>query len=520
MTVTHEPHNPALHKDYPRIFLRWKWLVLVCLVVIPAAAYALASRTRPQYSSSALVQVTGPAVDTSLFNQVVVPSSQDPELNAVARLVTTQRTADTAASLLSPPASDAHALLSKVSATADTTAGFVTITATDPSAARAADLANAFANAIVNNRTMDAKHQLTAAITSLAGQLALTGKADAVARQALIDQLQRLRAVRSAQNGTASVVQQAAVARSPTTPGVARAVVLGLIIAVLIAIGLVLFAESRDRRIRSPEEVETLTGLPLLGAIPTSAFGGTELSEADEEAFRTLRNSLTYFNIDRRISSVLITSPVKEDGKTTVATNLAVAMARAGKDVILVEADLRRPAASLRFGIGQSIGLGAVLVDELSLGDALTEVQTPGQGTGRLRIVPAGPTPPNPSELIGSQRMRVLIRELESIADLVILDSTPLLTVSDSLPLLEIVSGIVLIARVDSTSHESIVRLRRVVANAGGEALGVVATGVSGTGLYTGYGYGYGYTPDRNGKPAAGTAEEDLVAPDRQREQA
>jgi non-specific protein-tyrosine kinase len=517
MSVQTETQNPTLQRDYPRIFWRWKWLVIACVVVIPLAAYAIASRTQAEYSSNTLVQVSGPAVDTSLFTTFVVPTPQDAVLRSVARLVSTAATARKAAGYLHPPPPDPLALLHKVSATADVSAGFITVTATDPVPQRAADIANAFARAVVNNRIQDAVAQLTQAIGQLTHQLAQTQKSDVQGRLQLSDQLERFQALKAAQGNNARIVEPAVAATSPSTPGVVRAVVLGLIIAILIAVGLVLFAESRDRRIRAPEEVEGLTGLPLLGAIPTSAFSGEELTHLDEEAFRTLRNSLTYFNIDRRISSVLITSPVKEDGKTTVATNLAVAMARAGKDVILVEADLRRPAAALRFGIAQSIGLGAVLVDEMSLGDALTEVPVPGRGAGRLRIVPAGPTPPNPSELIGSQRMRVLIRELESIADLVLLDSTPLLTVSDSLPLLEAVSGVVLIARVNSTTHESLIRLRRIVATAGGEALGVVATGVSGGGLYTGYGYGYGYTAESNGAGDAAAADDLAARSDRPR---
>jgi capsular exopolysaccharide synthesis family protein len=263
-----------------------------------------------------------------------------------------------------------------------------------------------------------------------------------------------------------------------------------VIVALLLAFGAVALAQGADRKIRDPSELEELTGKPLLSAVPRSAFGDEPNDGAAEEAFQTLRASLTYFNVDREVKSVLITSPAQGDGKTTVATNLARAMARAGKDVILVDADLRRPQVAWRFHVPGAAGLGGVLVAETGLAQAFVEPEADTLA-GRLRVLPAGPPPPNPSELLSSQRMTRLLVKLMGMCDLVIVDSTPLLTVSDSLPLVEVVSGTVLIARVNETSKDAVKRLQNVIANAGGTLLGSVATGTAATALYGGYGYGY-----------------------------
>ncbi|MGI8559319.1 MAG: polysaccharide biosynthesis tyrosine autokinase [Solirubrobacteraceae bacterium] len=482
-------------RDFLTALWRWKFLVAACLVSLPLAAYRLASGTRPQYQSSVLMQIQGPPVDTSPFATVQSNTTPESVVLSAARLITTSAVADAAAAHLSPEPADPRALLNQVTATPDTAGGFITITVKDGNPQRAGDIANAFAQAVVEGRTREAVSQLDSAIGQLVKQVAGLRPGDVQGRNQLSQQLQRFRALRAAQGSNASIVEPAVAGMRSSALGVTRAVLLGLLIAALIAIGLVLLAERVDRKIRNPADLEAITSLPLLSAIPPTAFANLDDgTPADIEAFRTLRAALTYFNIDRRISSVLITSAGKQEGKTTVSINLALAMARAGKDVILVDVDFRRPAAAQRLGITPSVGLGSVLVDTLSLEDALKDVPSPGLSGGRLRVLPAGPPPPNPSELIGSQRMHTLVAELEDIADVVILDSAPLLVVSDSLPLLEAVSGIVLIARINRTHRAALTRLGQVITSAGGNALGVVATDAASGGLYGGYGYGSGYS--------------------------
>jgi capsular exopolysaccharide synthesis family protein len=266
------------------------------------------------------------------------------------------------------------------------------------------------------------------------------------------------------------------------------------VIALLLGVLLAFLRERLDLRIRSPHELEELTGLPLLTSLPESAFPDQAPSSAEGEAFQTLRASLTYYNVDRPLRTIIVASPQKGDGKTTVATNLAVSLARGGKDVILVDADLRRPQVASRLGVTAETGLAAVLSDQATADETLIDVHVVTDGT--LRVLPAGPPPPNPSELLSSDRARALILELGQKADIVVIDSTPILPVSDVLPLLREATGVVAVSKLGKTNRESMRRFLEVVTMAGGTVLGLVATNARAGGLYDGYGYGYGgYEP-------------------------
>jgi len=491
-------------RAYLKVLWRWKFLILAIVVVIPSAVYVWVSGQPKQYQSNALLQVQPLAVDTSLFN-TYAPAPQAQTLLSAARLITTTGVAQAAAEELREPRSSAGKLLSQVTATADVEADFVTIVAQSSTGARAAEVANAFAAAVVTTRTEQAVGRLNGTISNVADQLKQLPRNDPEPRRQLSEQLQRLRALRAAQGSNARIVEPAVASPIPVSPKVTRTVVLSGIVALLLAFGAVVLAQGADRKIRDPVELEELTDRPLLSAVPQSAFGDLQTSGAGEEAFQTLRASLTYFNIDRPMESVLVSSPSQGDGKTTVATNLARAMARAGKDVILVDGDLRRPQVASRFHVHATAGLGGVLVGETSLEDAFVELEPESAGGGRLRALPAGPPPPNPSELLASERMKLLLDELVAISDLVIIDSTPLLTVSDSLPLIEFVSGVVAVARLNTTSKDAIRRLEQMIANAGGTLLGSVATGAAAAGLYGGYGsYGYRQKPAPNGSSPEG----------------
>jgi capsular exopolysaccharide synthesis family protein len=256
--------------------------------------------------------------------------------------------------------------------------------------------------------------------------------------------------------------------------------------------------------VRDPKEIEEMFGRPILGAIPQTR--GLELPEAGPavldppaaEAFRMLRANLRYFNIDRDVQSVLVTSAAPADGKTTVAWNLATTAAGAGESVLLVEADLRHPRLASRLGLLGSPGLSTVLAGQAELDEVVQEMpvgdRAGGGGVRTLEVVLAGPLPPNPSDLLESDRMRQVLAAAERRYDLVVVDTPPTSIVSDAIPIIEQVGGVIVVGRLAKTTREGAMHLRNQLRNLDAQVLGVVVNGIgSEPGGYDGYGYAYGY---------------------------
>lgn len=481
-------------RHYFKVFWRWKLIFLATVVVLPVGAYLLSKSNSKIYAASILMQVQA-VPDIALLGAPSVAAPNEQVLESAARLVRTRAVAGEVAKRLDPPGNP-RSLLSAVSVTPDVKAGFLTLTGSAASPQRAADVANAFGEVIVDRRRRGAIARFNNAINQLQSQLDAFPASDRLGRRQLSEELQRLRALKAAQDAHAQVIESAVPSSAPVSPRPVRTAVLAFMAALLLGIGLVFLAENIDRRIRNIGELEEMTGLPMLAVVPRAAFSEPVGTRAHEEQFQMLRASLTYFNIDRVVSTVMVTSPLQGDGKTTVATNLAHAFAKAGKDVILVDADLRRPRIAARLGIEPGAGLGAVLVGEQKLGDVLVDSPIKSvTGAGRLRVLPAGPMPPNPSELLASERLRNVMTELKKSSEIVVIDTSPVVTVSDAIPLVDQVAGIVVVARLNSTTRDALGRLQRVLAAAHGQILGVVASDATGTMIY-GYGYYSGYSDE------------------------
>jgi succinoglycan biosynthesis transport protein ExoP len=347
-------------RTYLRIFWRWKLLFAAFVVLIPLGAFVYEHRKPRVYESSTLIAPQ--AVSSGPAGVAIAPVAN---LAAVAQLVTTTPVIDTADRLLNqPPGSFSGG----VSATPNTNTGFLTISAQDQNPARAAAIANAFAAALANRQAAQANSQIDQQVRALRRQLAATPRSDPGARVTVKQQIAQLQGLHSSAISAAQVIQAAVASHTPVAPKTRRAVELALVIALLLGVGAVLIAENADRRLRTPEDVENLTGWPLLAPIPPIAFSPEELDDPGaEEAFQMLRGALTYFNVERKLGSVAVVSATVGDGKTTVAVGLAVATARAGKRAILVDADLRHPQVGARLGLSATAGLGAVLAGEREL---------------------------------------------------------------------------------------------------------------------------------------------------------
>jgi succinoglycan biosynthesis transport protein ExoP len=478
------PESTGTHQD-PRtifkVFWRWKALFVVVLVIPPIVAYLLEHGKPKSYRSSVVVSLQQAP---GLTGQ----STTSQNVLTVARLITTTGTARAAAGFLQPPASSG-ALLGAVSVSADTDTGFITISAVDRVPARAAAIANAFASALSAQQTNTAVAQLDSQISVLQRQLAALPRSDAATRSTVTQQIAQLQGLKGAQGQNAKVVERAVPSGTPIGNSVRRDVEIGIVIGLLLAIGVVLVAENSDRRLRNADDLDDMLGIPMLGTIPRAAFSTRRHSpERAEEAFQMLRASLTYFNVDERLASVMIVSPGAEEGKTTVAIGLAKAAALAGRRVILLDADLRRPQVAPRLGLEATIGLGQVLAGEAALSSSLVDIPIDAPKSGRLQVLPAGVAAPNPAALLGSAHMRLVIKQLEAQSDLVIVDTAAALAVSDSLALLQATSGVVLVVRMNQTARGSLRRLHKMILGGHGNLLGAVATGTA-----SGESYGYEY---------------------------
>jgi capsular exopolysaccharide synthesis family protein len=444
-------------------------MVLGLVLIATLGTYLVSKSATKRYTASAEVQVQPLTIASSLLSPGGQETEDPTESRAVAaRLVTTPTLEARAAQKLRLTPANPNSLNGQTSVSTDPDSGFLTIGVEDPDPRRAAAAANALASALVEIRGARAR----AAIDTTISQLSQQGASPAV--------LQRLQATRAAQQGSTQIVQRALVPRSPASPRPLRNAALAFIVTLLIAVGLAFLLDRFDRRLRDSEDLAALAGTPLLSEIPSAAFADRVSSPVVVEAFRMLRTNLTYFNVDRPLKSVLVTSPLKADGKTTVATNLAKAMAQAGNDVIFVDADLRRPEVGPGLGMRED-GLADVLTGARDIDEVVGEMEI---DAGRLRILPSGAPPPNPSELLSSDRMRALLANLTEDADLVVIDTPPMLSVSDAIPLLGQVSGSILVGRLGRTSRDAIRRLAAVISNTGGVLFGVVATGSTAGGIY------------------------------------
>ena len=266
----------------------------------------------------------------------------------------------------------------------------------------------------------------------------------------------------------------------------------GLVLGYLAA----LVRRSVDARVRTQDDVEELTHGSVLGIIPrsdelsvTKGSNQAESSGPTAEALRQLRTNLRFVSIDRPPRVMVLTSPNPGEGKSTVAINLARLLAEAGQQVVLVDADLRRPTQAARLDLDKSVGLTQALTGQLALADVLQPAGVEG-----LRLLGAGSTPPNPSELVGSQRMRHLIETLAHEA-IVLIDAPPLLPVTDAGLLAAASDGLILVLASGRTHMEQVRQSMRLLGHVKATLLGSVInlTPRRQLGSAT-YGYGYGGT--------------------------
>jgi capsular exopolysaccharide synthesis family protein len=293
---------------------------------------------------------------------------------------------------------------------------------------------------------------------------------DATAERAqLVQALRNVLALQAVTTGDATAIDTATAPSSPSSPNLKRAPVLGLLAGLAIGLSAVFLSDLFDRRIKTIEEFESAYELRAIGSVPRLSRPHLATSPELLESFRILRSALSYLAGESDLRTVLVTSAVSGEGKTTVAAGLAYATALSGQQVVLIEADLRRPSFQKQFGFQKQFDLGIyksgltnVLIGGASLDAAL---DTPIEGLTTLRILPSGPFSPHPSDLLMRPEMGMLIEELSRQADLVVIDSPPLLPVADAQVLLAqpAIDASLIVCRTYMTTRDQARRCRAVL---------------------------------------------------------
>lgn len=444
--------------DYVRVLRRrWK-IIFLAMLVCAGAAYGLAASKTPTYSASARLVVSAPQgggfVDELTGRTLAVSRA-----SAYATYAATTPAIDAALKGSGYPAGTARP---QVTGSADGETPFLTVTALDPDPAKAAAVVNAYAKTLLGVVTrLDNGPQLAA--KSLA------------------------------------VVDPAGVPARPVSPRPVRDALVGLLLGLVLGLGAAFVRDALDRTYTDADVLEEQVGAPILGVVPQELEKVnlptiTHPSSGRAEAYRTVRTNIQFAGPTSALKRIIITSATPGEGKTSVAVNVAIAMARQGQSVVLVDADLRRPRVHLAFDVDQpGDGLAGVLADGAAVADVLRQVDD-----GALAIIPAGRRVENPSELLGSPRMISLLGELAEYFDVVLVDTPPVLPVTDALVLAVGATGVIVVVRLGVTNRERLGRALGSLRKLDVPVLGLVANGsvASGDAAY-GYGSRYGYANTR-----------------------
>ena len=517
------------------VLRRWTWLLVASVLLAGGAAF-LVSTALPKMYEARVTLIVGQSLQAT-----------SPDYN---QLLASQRLSQTYADLVATQALLARViereglatttdeLRELVSADAPRDSTLVTITVADPDPVRVAAIANTLAEELIaaspaiNGRNSDVQRFVDDDLAAVQGQIQetqleterLIGLVARTAAQE--DRLQALQGRQvtlrqtyatlleySSTSGTnlLTVVDPATPPMDPSSPRILLNTLLAALVGLMLAIAAAFMIEYLDDTLKSPDDVEAITGLPTLGAIirmkgdegrsPIHRLATVLYPRSPAaEAYRTLRTNIEFASVDKPTRVILVTSSIPGEGKTTTAANLAAVFAQAGHATLLVDVDLRKPSVHRLFGLQNTQGLTNLLrTDEVRVADV---VQATDQE--HLSVITTGLLPPNPSELIRSARMRVILARLAASADFVIVDSPPLQAVTDAAILSSLVDGTVLVVDAGRTRSGAVRNGREALTKVGARVLGVTLNRLSESmsGDYYYYDYFEGYGPDADGRKA------------------
>jgi capsular exopolysaccharide synthesis family protein len=481
-----EPGAPGRGDDtlaHALDMLRRRSLIIVAAVVA-CVGIALAQRALAGdvYEASAEVMFGAPSLSDAALE--VNRGGVDPEREAATnvQIAESQEVADRVRREVGGPS--AQALLDQIGVEAEESADVLRITAADADPERAAELANAFAEQYIDFKAQRDLDSISAAEDDLRRQLEELPRR-ASERRALEDSLERLASLRAVASGDARLLGRAGPPSDPAGIGGIPLIVLAVTIGLALGLVAAFLAEAIDRRINTVEDFEHEYRMSALVGIPEPVF---RVEKADLrgdllEPYRILRSTLEFARVSHQLDVIVVTSAVPAEGKTTIAVDLAHAIALTAAPVVLVELDLRRPTFSQHLDVDPRRGVTSALLGQEPASELL---QTPFESLPNFTALPAGRLPPNPSELLGTEAAADLIAGLAADGATVIVDAPPLLPVSDTHVLfnLSVVGGVLIAARLGLTTRDEARRARDIIDRHPVKPLGLVVTGVDAGGRY------------------------------------
>ena len=524
---------------------RWKLIALVVVVTV-AAALGMSLRQDPQYRAESEVLIRQTNSSSIISNTPVIAAGEAArQLNNEEKFFESFAVEEAVVAAYHGPLDPADVGASVTSDTSDALQAH--LTANDPD--EAAKLVNLYVSTFIETRRQQRIDELLSVGSEIQGKIddlavriaevrqpltdlearladdsknaALQAQRDDLAGQ-LAQSLTPLESQRSfyesqmedlqltadiAHSGWAQVLTPAEAPEALVSPKPVRDAVLALVLGLMLGVGLAFLIDTLDERIRSVADLELLSGgLPTLAVIPEVGKGHDEafVAARDDtrslkaEAFRSLRTAVKFAGLDRPLKVIQVTSPSQGEGKTTAIANLAVVLAQGGDRVAVVCCDLRRPKVQDRFGVNLTPGLTDVLVGDATLAEALRRYEA------NILILPAGSPPPNPSELLASNKAAAVIKALAEEFDVVLVDSSPVLLVTDALVVSRFVDATLVVVDSRSTARKSVRRTLQLLGQVNAPVLGVIFNGAPVGGAY---GYGYTYGADRPGRsgPSGGS---------------
>jgi Mrp family chromosome partitioning ATPase len=525
-------------REYLGILRRRRWIVVLALVLVPLTAVALALRQSPLYQSSADVLLRYQSLpstlagisDPNLYSYYFDPvRSTDTQLQIASLPVLADRVA---AALRKKGVTDA-AVQGSTGVSSISNTDVLRFTTTSGTPALSALIATEYARQFTLYREQLDTGSITTALKGLQrriNELHVQGtqqaRAQAAQLRTKIDQLQTLLTLETSN----AILVRSASGAAKIRPRPTKYGLLGLGLGLVLGIGLAFLRDAFDTRLRSPEQIAAVLGLPLLGRIPPPSrqlqkdrrlVMVAEPTGSGAEAFRRLRMNIEFATVGKPSQVIMMTSALEQEGKSTTVANLAVAIALAGKSVALVDLDLRRPAIAPLFRLGEGQpGLSAVVLGYTTLEKALVTVplepfsgnaperlsrngnnslasadQSNGAksgAAGSLVLLPTGILPPDPGEFVGLEGVSRAIAALRESADVVLLDAPPLLQVGDALTIASSADAVVAAVRSDLAQRAPIAELAAILARMPAIKVGFIVCGIQGFDHQPYYGYGHG----------------------------